>query len=122
MVNESFQAEVSRRERFLFGKNWANFLKIVDEEKVGLAVESLKSMLEIDTLEGKSFLDVGSGSGLFSLAASRLGAFVHSFDFDPDSVACTAWMKEEFGGRRGLLDYRECFRVGLPFHRQPWDL
>ena len=30
-------------------------------------------------------LDIGSGSGLFSLAARRLGARVHSFDYDTDS-------------------------------------
>jgi len=35
----------------------------------------------------KLFLDVGSGSGLFSLAARRLGAKVLSFDYDAESVA-----------------------------------
>ena len=51
-------------------------------------------MLEIDRLDGKRFLDVGSGSGLFSLAAVRLGAQVHSFDNDPQSVACTYYLKK----------------------------
>jgi 2-polyprenyl-6-hydroxyphenyl methylase/3-demethylubiquinone-9 3-methyltransferase len=41
-------------------------------------------------------LDVGSGSGLFSLAASRLGAKVLSFDSDPESVACTLQLKRTF--------------------------
>jgi 2-polyprenyl-6-hydroxyphenyl methylase/3-demethylubiquinone-9 3-methyltransferase len=50
-------------------------------------------MLEIDSLAGKRFLDIGSGSGLFSLAARRLGAYVHSFDYDPDSVASTAKLR-----------------------------
>jgi SAM-dependent methyltransferase len=53
-------------------------------------------MLEAETLEGKSFLDIGSGSGLFSLAARRLGARVHSFDYDPESVACTQELKHRF--------------------------
>ena len=53
------------------------------------AEKSLCTMLEMKDLDGKSFLDVGCGSGLFSLAAMRLGAErVHSFDFDPQSVAC----------------------------------
>ena len=52
--------------------------------------DSLKQMLDVDRLDGKRFLDAGSGSGLFSLAARRLGAEVVSFDFDPQSVACTA--------------------------------
>lgn len=50
-------------------------------------------MLGLDDLRGKRFLDVGSGSGLFSLAARRLGARVHSFDYDPQSVACTNELK-----------------------------
>lgn len=54
-------------------------------------------MLQVSRLEGKSFLDVGSGSGLFSLAAMRLGARrVHSFDFDSESVACALELKERY--------------------------
>lgn len=53
-------------------------------------------MLGVETLTGVSFLDIGSGSGLSSLAAKRLGARVHSFDFDPDSVACTRELKQRF--------------------------
>jgi 2-polyprenyl-6-hydroxyphenyl methylase/3-demethylubiquinone-9 3-methyltransferase len=47
-------------------------------------------------LDGKTFLDIGSGSGLFSLAARRLGARVHSFDFDSQSVACTAELRRRY--------------------------
>ena len=53
-------------------------------------------MLRVDTLAGRSFLDIGSGSGLFSLAARRLGARVVSFDFDPKSVACTRELRRRF--------------------------
>ncbi len=53
-------------------------------------------MLEVDNLCGKKFLDVGSGSGLFSLAARRLGAQVHSFDYDPQSVACAKELKRRY--------------------------
>src|SRR5690606_102989 len=45
---------------------------------------------------GLRFLDIGSGSGLSSLAARRLGARVHSFDYDPESVACTAELRRRF--------------------------
>jgi 2-polyprenyl-6-hydroxyphenyl methylase/3-demethylubiquinone-9 3-methyltransferase len=73
---------------FEFGANWRRFLAVVDEHRINLAVLSLRSMLAVQDLRGRSFLDIGSGSGLFSLAASRLGARVHSFDYDPESVAC----------------------------------
>ena len=54
-------------------------------------------MLQVNDLAGKSFLDIGSGSGLFSLAAMRLGASrVHSLDYDPQSVACAHELKSRF--------------------------
>ena len=88
--------EVSNGERFAFGENWARFLFALDEQRIKQAEESLKSMLETDNLSGKSFLDIGSGSGLFSLAARRLGARVLSFDYDCQSVACTRELKRQY--------------------------
>ncbi|MFA5859276.1 MAG: class I SAM-dependent methyltransferase [Elusimicrobiota bacterium] len=80
--------------RFGFGKNWGSYSTTIDDKKIGEAVNSLKSMLKTDTLEGKTFIDIGSGSGLFSLAAKRLGAKkIHSFDYDPNSVETTAKIK-----------------------------
>ena len=89
-------AEVKSGERFEFGKNWAAFLSVLNEERIETAVASLRSMLECDSLEGKTFLDIGSGSGLFSLAARRLGARVHSFDFDSNSYACTRELRSRY--------------------------
>lgn len=83
--------------RFAFGKNWQRFLRMLDEQRIADAEKSLCAMLETEDLRGKSFLDVGSGSGLFSLAAMRLGATrVHSFDYDSESVACTAELKRRY--------------------------
>jgi SAM-dependent methyltransferase len=82
--------------RFEFGENWKRFLSLLDQENILEAEKSLKQMLEIDDLKEKSFLDIGSGSGLFSLAARRLGAKVHSFDYDALSVACTMELKRRF--------------------------
>jgi 2-polyprenyl-3-methyl-5-hydroxy-6-metoxy-1,4-benzoquinol methylase len=89
-------AEIARGERFEFGQNWSQFLSAIDDERIQQAEKSLKDMLEVDSLAGKTFLDIGSGSGLFSLAARRLGARVHSFDFDPKSVACTKQLKNNY--------------------------
>ena len=83
--------------RFAFGQNWLRFLEHIDEERIRAAERSLRETLRVDDLSGRSFLDAGSGSGLFSLAAARLGASrVHSFDFDLDSVACSQLLKERF--------------------------
>lgn len=82
--------------RFRFGKNWRSFFSILDERHIKKAEDTLKSFLELDSFAGKKFLDIGSGSGLFSLAARRLGADVMSFDFDQDSVACTKELKKRY--------------------------
>jgi len=89
-------AELDGGERFEFGKNWSAFLTLLDDERIAKAEESLCAMLECSSLAGKSFLDVGSGSGLFSLAARRLGARVHSFDFDSSSFACTQELRNRY--------------------------
>src|SRR5436305_7602592 len=92
----SHALEVGSGARFEFGENWARFLELLDDGRIARAEESLKAMLEVESLAGRSFLDIGSGSGLFSLAARRLGARVHSFDFDPQSVACTRELRRRF--------------------------
>lgn len=92
----SHTREVESGERFEFGKNWAKFLELLNEKRIAEAEKSLAGMLEADTLAGKTFLDIGSGSGLFSLAARRLGARVFSFDFDPHSVACTTELRRRY--------------------------
>ena len=88
--------EVATGERFEFGQNWALYLRTLNDDKIEDAITSLQDDLEMESLAGKSFLDIGSGSGLFSLAARRMGARVHSFDYDPQSVACTAELKRRY--------------------------
>jgi len=82
--------------RFAFGKNWNAFLSTLDEGRIAQAVKSVQGMLGSTQLQGKRFLDIGSGSGLFSLAARNLGAAVHSFDYDAMSVACTNELRSRF--------------------------
>jgi 2-polyprenyl-6-hydroxyphenyl methylase/3-demethylubiquinone-9 3-methyltransferase len=93
---EAHASEVASGERFEFGKNWDRFLSVLDDARIAEAETSLRQMLEVESLDGRSFLDIGSGSGLFSLAARRLGARVHSFDYDPQSVACARELKRRY--------------------------
>lgn len=85
---ENFGQQVADGERFEFGANWSRFLSRLDDRRINEAVQALKTILCVESLAGMRFLDIGCGSGLFSLAAHRLGATVVSFDFDPKSVAC----------------------------------
>jgi len=85
-----------REKRFEFGENWSQFLKIVDERRILDAENSLKTMLEAQELRGLKFLDAGCGSGIFSLAAKRLGADALSFDFDARAVACAEELRRRY--------------------------
>jgi len=95
-MSASSQDEIAAGERFAFGQNWQRFLTTLDEGRIQRAEDSLRRMLEVTDLRGSTFLDVGCGSGLFSLAARRLGARVHSFDFDAQSVACARQLRLQY--------------------------
>ena len=92
MVSEAMTAT----RHYEFGQNWQRFLKVLNADRISSAERSLQRILRVEDLAGLTFLDVGSGSGLFSLAARRLGARVYSFDYDRDSVACTAELKRRY--------------------------
>lgn len=96
MMSSTHRSEVARAERFEFGENWRRFLRVLDEERIARAEASLCEMLEVDSLAGNRFLDIGCGSGLFSLAARRLDADVRSFDYDPASVACATELRRRY--------------------------
>jgi 2-polyprenyl-3-methyl-5-hydroxy-6-metoxy-1,4-benzoquinol methylase len=95
-VASQFTAEVRSGERFTFGENWKDFLRTVNESRIAESMSALKQLLGVTTLEGRRFIDIGSGSGLSSLAAHRLGADVTSFDYDPSSVGCTLEMRDRY--------------------------
>lgn len=85
------------KDRFEFGKNWEDFSRLVDEERVAEAEDRLASLLGSRDLSGRTFLDIGCGSGLHCLAALRLGAGeVVAIDIDPRSVSTTRTVLEKF--------------------------
>lgn len=106
--------------RFGFGDNWLKFVTNLKKEQVTEAQESLQKLLGRSDLSGLTFLDIGSGSGLSSLVARKLGASVHAFDFDPDSVACTQSLQNRYfpGDDKwvvehgSILDYAYTKRLG----------
>lgn len=85
--------------RFGFGKNWEEFVKWnFSQDRVQISQNHLIDFLQLKDLRGKTFLDVGCGSGLHSLAAHRAGAEkVVSFDIDTYSFRTTQKMKEMEG-------------------------
>lgn len=74
---------------FRFGANWKDYSRLIDDARVAQATADLRRLVG-DSLVGRTFLDIGSGSGLHSAAALALGASVTAVDLDPDSVGTTA--------------------------------
>jgi 2-polyprenyl-3-methyl-5-hydroxy-6-metoxy-1,4-benzoquinol methylase len=78
-----------RQSHFEFGENWSGYAKTIDEKRIDRAIEGVKKLFP-GGLAGKTFLDIGCGSGLHSLAALSLGAAsVLAIDIDENSVSTT---------------------------------
>lgn len=90
MTNELYERSYRDERHFSFGKNWQNFLRSLNTERIENAKKSLSTFLGgTESITGKTFVDIGCGSGLFSLAAYRLGAQrVVSVDIDDFSLSC----------------------------------
>ena len=101
---------------FKFGENWASFSRQLEEEQVEAAMNSLESLFGKGSLEGKSFLDIGCGSGIFSIAAARLGASkVLGLDVDPVSVSTSLANAEQwFQGDRARLSFQLLSALDTP--------
>ncbi len=95
-MSQQNAAEIKAGDRFAFGANWEKFLEGIGDKTIENAKKSLRFALGCDSLSGQTFLDIGCGSGISSLAAKMLGATVYSFDYDPRSVNCTAELKRRY--------------------------
>jgi 2-polyprenyl-3-methyl-5-hydroxy-6-metoxy-1,4-benzoquinol methylase len=85
--------------RYSFGANWQSFVdSALNTQRIGKAAKSLQHMLKTEHLIGRTFLDIGCGSGLFSLAACLLGAKkVVAFDYDLQSVQASMVVRARAG-------------------------
>lgn len=95
-INKELYEEIYKT-RFSFGKNWRDYLKVLDEKKIETAKLSLIKFTELNNFKEKSFIDIGCGSGLFSLCACLLNAKkVVSVDVDEESVECAKFLRKKF--------------------------
>ena len=79
---------------FSFGANWKRYLNSLTLEKIQIAKQSLKDFL--GNITGKTCIDIGSGSGIFSYLMYALGAKeVTSIDVDLFSVQCARYLKSK---------------------------
>ena len=85
---------------FAFGRNWASYAALIDEPRIEEATRGLLKLVHADQFKGRSFLDIGCGSGLHALAAYRLGVSrIMAVDIDPDSVATSRSVLAGSGAR-----------------------
>jgi SAM-dependent methyltransferase len=99
LSGEAAQPNPGNKVTFSFGRNWQDFVeRHLNPERERIAISSLVEFLKQEDLKDLDFLDIGCGSGLFSLAAYRLGARrIVSVDVDPFSVECTARLHAAIG-------------------------
>lgn len=99
-------------QHFAFGKNWASYSALITEEQIEQAEKAIIALLG-SKVEGSTFLDIGCGSGLHSLAALRLGAKeVVAIDLDRDSVHTTQHVLQKYAaGRSYRVEELSVFEV-----------
>jgi len=105
------KVETDLSEHFKFGENWQSFARHVGAAQIAEAERGLAKLASEQDLAGKTFLDIGCGSGLSMLAALRLGAAtVHGMDIDPASVATAqALLAEHAPGQNWSVEVRSVF-------------
>ena len=113
-------------ERFAFGKNWHTYSRRIGPEDYSIAKKSLAEL--VPDVKDKTFLDIGCGSGLFSIAASALGAKeVLGIDYDPESVATAKELLDKVSQwdpavKKNAMTFREDSILNDTFHTPQYDV
>ena len=75
---------------FAFGENWASYAALINDAAIAESKRGLLKLIPHEQLQGRSFMDIGCGSGLHALAAAELGVGrILAVDIDPVSVETT---------------------------------
>lgn len=91
---------------FDFGKNWGEFSSVLTPERVEKSRRSLEVVFGPDGLRGRTFLDIGCGSGVFSICASRLGAKkIVGIDVDPECIEVSRKNSLSFIGQSVMPEF-----------------
>ncbi|NCA22316.1 MAG: class I SAM-dependent methyltransferase, partial [Crocinitomicaceae bacterium] len=81
----------------MFGENFEkNLLNRFNEENLLEAKSFLSHYLEFKDFSGKTFLDAGCGSGVFSIVAHQMGAKVTTFDIEEEALNNLEILKTRF--------------------------
>lgn len=98
---------------FAFGKNWADYSQTITDTDIQSAKSQLQHLLGLDSLEGKTFLDVGCGSGIHALAALQLGSeSLYAIDIDPDSADTTRTVLGKYWNKANyIVEQRNIFDI-----------
>jgi 2-polyprenyl-6-hydroxyphenyl methylase/3-demethylubiquinone-9 3-methyltransferase len=108
---------------FRFGKNWQSFLHTVSNQSIREAERGLQRLFPNGELNGRRFFDIGCGSGLSMLAASRLGAAsVRGIDIDPECVAAARSLLSKYLPEgKWIISESSVFDL-LPEHDGTYDI
>jgi 2-polyprenyl-6-hydroxyphenyl methylase/3-demethylubiquinone-9 3-methyltransferase len=86
-MTSTFEQEVNRaRFRFTFGENWRRFLSVLNDERIAEAEKSLKQMLEVEDLQGKSLFGYWFWQWFILPCGPSIGSKSPFLDYDPQSV------------------------------------
>jgi 2-polyprenyl-6-hydroxyphenyl methylase/3-demethylubiquinone-9 3-methyltransferase len=106
---------------FAFGRNWQRYIaKYLDPGRIEIAAQSLADLVGQD-LAGKVFLDIGAGSGLFSLCASFAGDMYAALRnaarlVKPDGLLCIAIYNR---ARRRFLNSHQWWKIKRAYNHSP---
>lgn len=89
---------------FNFGENWSEYSKnSLDNQKFDEALNSLEKLINKNKIKNSRFLDIGCGSGIFAIAASKLGAInVVGIDISKESINTSLQNKKRFASKNKI--------------------